>query len=155
MGDDAATWLRVRLGEADVTRINGVVVPASPDRSLGLADLVGAWREHLLKFESDLLVAADDRSTWGAHDYVAALVIRDLIAQGVALVSLDLRSRIERAVAELDQRFTNFSEPDPEGYTERIDGRSKPDRGWWWHRIPKNGPVREEILAYYGRSATS
>ncbi|MFV2013691.1 MULTISPECIES: hypothetical protein [unclassified Micromonospora] len=153
MGEDTAKWLRERLSEADIAQLNETVVSASPGRDIGLVDLVGAWREHLSKLEADLLAPSDDRSIWGAHDYVAALVIRDLIAQGVALLSLDLRPRIEPAVAELDQRFIKFTEPDLEGYAERIDGRVKPDREGWWYRIPKSGPVREEMLLYYGRSA--
>ncbi|WP_157756682.1 hypothetical protein [Plantactinospora sp. KBS50] len=153
MGEDAAKWLREHLSEADIARLNETVVSASPGRDIGLADLVGAWREHLSKLESDLLAPSDDRSIWGAHDYVAALVIRDLVAQGLALLSFDMRPRTERAVAELDQWFMNFTEPDPEGYAERIDGRVKPDREGWWYRIPKSGPVRDEMVLCYGRSA--
>ncbi|MFV2111357.1 hypothetical protein ACFHW0_03320 [Micromonospora sp. LOL_025] len=153
MGKDAAKWLRERLSAADIVRLNETVVFASPDRGIGLVDLVEAWREHLSKLEADLLAPSDDRSIWGAHDYVAALVIRDLIAQGVARLGRDRRPRIEPALAALDQRFMNFTEPDMEGYAERVDGRVEPKREWWWSRIPKSGPVREEMLLYYGRSA--
>ena len=151
MSEEPGRWLRERLGETDFARLSSITFPASPNRLARLVDMVGAWREHLGKFEADLSAPADDRSVWGAHDYIAALAIRDRVARGLAILDPDIRAGIEPVVAELDQRFADFTEPDVEGCTERIDGRADPDRQWWWQRIPKAGPVREEISLYYRR----
>ena len=111
-----------------------------------------AWWEHVSKLEGDLTAPTDDRSICGAHDFVATLVVRDLAADGLPRIAPDLRAPAELALHEVDQRFLSYTEPDDDGCTERIDGRVDPHRGWWWRRIPKSGPIHEEIRQYYGHS---
>lgn len=147
---DPVEWLRQWVDEGDGARLNAVTVALSPSRSIGLADAVVAWREHVTKIERDLDATPDDRSVWGAHDLVAALVIRDVVAEGTATLDAALLARIEPAVADVDAAFRRITEPDDDGRVAKADGRDVPGRGWWWGRIPRRGPVREELQAYYG-----
>jgi hypothetical protein len=143
-------WLPRRIDEANVLRLNEIVVPISPETSLGLIDLLRAWWEHLHKFEADLLASPDDRLIWGAHDYIAALIIRDHLAKAMLRVDPVLKHQADSVISEVDRRFTDFTEHDEDGCTERIEGRIDPSRDWWWKRVPKRGPVREEMQRYYG-----
>jgi hypothetical protein len=147
---DPVEWLRQWVDEGDGPRLDAVTVALSPSRSIGLADAVVAWREHVAKIDRDLTASADDRSVWGAHDFVAALVMRDVVAEGTAMVDPDLRTRIEPAIADVDAGFRRITEPDDDGCLAKVDGRDVPGRGWWWGRIPQRGPVREELQTYYG-----
>jgi hypothetical protein len=146
-------WLRRHIDNADVGRLNEIVIPVSAEDSLGLIDLLRAWWEHLSKFEADLSASSDEHLIWGAHDYIAALILRDLAAKGIARVDVGLRSQIESAVSGIDRRFIDLTVDDKDGCTERVDGRVDPSRGWWWKRIPRCGPIHEEMRLYYGHSA--
>jgi hypothetical protein len=144
--------LRQLLDETEVARLNETVVPLSPDRSLGLADAVRAWWEHVSKVETDLTAGPADRSVWGAHDLVAALVIRDLVAEGLSRLGPEMSTRVEPVVADVDRRFVEVTEEDPERSIERVDGRSAEGRGWWWGRIPERGPIHDELQDLYGHA---
>lgn len=124
----------------------------SPSRSIGVADAAHAWWKHVSKFEADLTASPDDRSIWGAHDFVAALVIRDAVDEGISRLESDLVRIIKPAISDADQRFLDFTEVDADGSIEKIEGRSAQGRGWWWARIPKRGPIRDEIQRYYGHA---
>ncbi|MGC5033949.1 hypothetical protein [Micromonospora sp. DT229] len=143
-------WLSHRVSDADSLLFNTVVVPVSPNISLGAMDLLRAWWEHLSKFTADLSVPPGDRSIWGAHDYIAALILRDRLAAAISRVDPTRRYRIESVVAEIDQLFMDFTEPDNDGCIERVDGRQDSSRGWWWKRVPARGPVRAELRIQYG-----
>src|SRR4029450_12260803 len=90
-------WLPQHIDDANVSRLNEIVVPASPETGLGLIDLLRAWWEHLSKFEADLFLPSDDRSIWGAHDYIAALILRDLLAKAVSRVDPSLKRQTDFA----------------------------------------------------------
>ena len=137
----------------DENAFNDIVVPLSPEASLRLIDLLRAWWEHLAKYEADLLLPPDDHSIWGAHDYIAGLIIRDHLGKAISHVDPMLLGKIESAVAEVDQRLTDFTVRDEDGCTERVDGRVDSSRGWWWKRIPIRGPIRDELQLHYGHQA--
>ncbi len=148
-------WLSHRVSDADALLFNAVVVPVSPRASLGVMDLLRAWWEHLSKFEADLSLPSGDRSIWGAHDYIAALILRDHLAAAISRIDPIRKSQIESVVAEIDQLFIEFTERDDDGCIERADGRQDPGRGWWWKRIPGRGPVRAEFGVHYGHGANA
>lgn len=135
------------LTDDDLAYLATVTVVIAPGRSLDLVTLVRAWRSHLAKFETDLFaVRAPDRPVWGAHDYIAALCFRDWIAQATALLPLDLRHSVDRAVAEIDRRFLAFTQPDVDNRVEHAADDHDPTHDWWWHRLPRSGPVHDELM---------
>ena len=145
-------WLRQWFDEVHAARLNEVAVSMSASRSIGVADLARAWWEHISKLEADLSATPEDQSVWGAHDFVAALVVRDALAKGITRLEGELRQAVEPAVASVDQRFRAFTEPDEDGCIKRVDGRSSEGRGWWWARVPRQGPIHAEMQLYYGHT---
>jgi hypothetical protein len=84
---------------------------------------------------------------------LAALIIRDKLAEGLSRIDLELGQAVALAVAEADLIFEGYTEPDTDGCAYRIDGRSREPDAWWWKRIPKMGPVRDEIERHYGHTS--
>jgi hypothetical protein len=125
-----------------------VTVQVSSQRMLDLANLLQAWKGHVEKIEGDLSLPESDRSLWGAHDFIAALYIRDFLQVGISGLKRVGHEKFDRIVGEIDERFCSYTEVDEIGLAERVDGRSDPNRGWWWRRIPDRGPIRNELSAY-------
>ncbi|WP_405055943.1 hypothetical protein OG474_24740 [Kribbella sp. NBC_01505] len=134
----------------DAVRLRAVTVEVAEGRSLDLVELLKAWMVHVAKIESDMSLPSSDRSVWGAHDFIAALYLRDFLGVGLSDLDEDLRARIESAVVEVDHRFSSYTEPDSSRVLQRVDRRKQPDPGWWWRRIPRSGPARDELMLYGG-----
>ncbi|WP_033339754.1 hypothetical protein [Catenuloplanes japonicus] len=134
------------LTEDDLAYLATVTVTVAPGRSLDVVTLVRAWRSHLATFEADLFAAGGGRPVRGAHDYIAALCFRDWIAQATALLPEDLRRALDRTVAEIDRRFLAFTQPDVDNRVERAADDHDPMHDWWWHRLPRSGPVHDELM---------
>lgn len=134
------------LDGADLAYLAGVTKTVASGREVNATALVAAWRAHLAKFEDDLLPDPDDRRVWGAHDLIAALCVRDWIAEVSALLPADLRHRYDRTVAVIDDRFRAFTEPDVDGLVERAADFPDSMHDWWWFRIPRTGPVRDDLM---------
>jgi hypothetical protein len=147
-GDRFGQW----LSPAVMDELNRSHVVVAPEHVLGVGDLLRAWWEHVNKLVSDLSLPANDRDVWGAHDYLSALIIRDKLADGLSQIDFELGRAVSPAVAEVDLIFEGYAEPDTDGCAYRIDGSSPAAGGWWWKRIPKMGPVRDEIERYYGHA---
>lgn len=145
-----SSWLRGYISAAEQAQMNRIAVNDPQWSTSGLADLVIAWFLHVQRFETDLEPGVDDRSVWVAHDYVAALIIRDMIAQCMGQVPEHLRPGIAAAIENVDQRFRVYAEPDSRGYAERVEGSKKTRRGWWWNTIPRRGPIRDDMLKWWG-----
>ncbi|MFE2723840.1 hypothetical protein [Kitasatospora sp. NPDC059327] len=127
-----------------------MTVHLSGQRSTTLPHLLASWKTHVEKLEADLSLPSSDRSVWGAHDLIAALVLRDFIQDGMGALDVALRSRFESLISEIDNRFISFTEPDDQLRVEKVDARSGSEREWWWKRIPVTGPAREEVILYSG-----
>jgi len=149
---DPVEWLGQWVSEADRARLDEASVALTPSRSIGVAGAVIAWREHIAKIDVDLDAAPDDRSVWGAHDLVAAVIMRDIVAETAGLADPALLATIEPAIAEVDEWFRRITEPDDDGCLDRVDGRPAEGRAWWWRRIPLRGPIREELRELYGHN---
>jgi hypothetical protein len=152
---DPVEWLGRWVDEADRARLDEASVTLTPSRTIGLAGAVIGWRAHIAKIDADLDKPPDDRSVWGAHDLVAAVILRDIVAETARLVDPALLTRIEPAIAEVDEWFRRITEPDDDGCVERADGRRVEGRDWWWHRIPTRGPIREELRDDWGHGLST
>ena len=143
-------WLSERFPKADIARMREVFVQVAPDHRIDLVDLVLAWNGHVERIERELTTSSDEPTAWGAYDLVAALCLRDFLRDGLSGLGEGLRQRVELPILDIDNRFIAYTELDNRGLVERIDGRSRPSSEWWWHRIPRSGPVREDILRSNG-----
>jgi len=138
-------WLGRWVGEAERARLDEVTLDLTPSRSIGLAGAVTSWQAHIAKLDADLGLPPDDHSLWVSHDLVAAVIIRDMVAELTGRAGPELRAAIEPAIADADRQYRDFTEPDEDGCLVRVDGRDLADRDWWWHRIPRRGPIRREL----------
>ncbi|GAB7040138.1 MULTISPECIES: hypothetical protein [Catenuloplanes] len=128
-----------RLDDADLAHLAAVTVAVAPGRALDAIALLGAWRAHVATCEGDR------PGVRGARDHIAALCFRDWIAQVSALLPADLRGRYDRTVAVIDDRFKALTEPDVDGLVERAADFPDSMHDWWWFRIPRTGPVRDDL----------
>ena len=140
------------FGPGEVVQLRAVMVRIAPEAISSLYDLLLGWREHVNKLISDLSRDVNDHSVWGAHDLVAALVIRDHVEEGSKFLDGPLRGMVDRFVAKIDKDFEHFTELDGQGSLRRVDGRNVLPDSWWWRRVPASGPVHEELMCYYGHS---
>jgi hypothetical protein len=93
---------------------------------------------------------AGNRDAWGAHDWVAAMIIRGFAERSLAVLSGEVLVKAQRIVDRYDSLLRDFTEPD----SRRLVYHFAPDdvgRGWWWERIPTTGPVVEELTTFATR----
>ncbi|WP_190816524.1 hypothetical protein [Saccharopolyspora pogona] len=132
----------------DIDQLSATMVDVAPSRSVALAELIEAWRRHVDKIDSDRARSADDRSVWVAHDLVAALSLRDFVQKGRDLLDSVLRDKVDRHLDQVDSRFLDITEEDARNLVGVVAERDVTTKGWWWHRIPDSGPMREDIKHY-------
>jgi hypothetical protein len=112
---------------------------------LALGELLDGWAAHIRRFHDESKRSCADRDTWGTHDYVAALNLRDALERGLGLLGNGDRVAALQEMTELDQHFEALTEPDASALLRAYAVDGIPDTHWWWHRVPKRGPVREEL----------
>jgi hypothetical protein len=124
-----------------------VVVELPHGRAKTLAELVDGWAAHVDRLyeerNRDLVQAP---MAWGAHDYLAALSLRSMVASALERQDADIRQIANAVVRPADDKFISFTERDLGRVVERFAGQSHDDSAWWWHRLPVSGPVRAELL---------
>ncbi|MER5209265.1 hypothetical protein ABT063_01350 [Streptomyces sp. NPDC002838] len=138
-------WLGCFLTELELSRLERVSVPIAPERTLGLVTLLGSWRSHVLRIESELELPDSDRTVWGVYDLIAALVLRSFVARGMKIADSNSLAGFRRALGDVDSRFREFTEDDESGIVRRIDEGERLSGEWWWDRVPRIGPIRREI----------
>ncbi|GAA1370309.1 hypothetical protein [Streptomyces beijiangensis] len=148
--DSNLSWISGQLSLDDLRALERVTIQMSNQRGITLTHLLASWKAHVEKLESDISLPSSDRSVWGAHDLIAALIIRDSIQDGLGALDAPLRSRFDSLLSEVDERFTSFTEPDALLRIEKVHARPEGEREWWWKRIPAAGPAREEVILYSG-----
>lgn len=126
-----------------------VVVAVNPHVSLTLGELVDGWEAHVQRLAAELGAESGDRTTWGAHDYLATLTIRESIALGLSLVQEGERTHVIGQVAVTDREFEEFTEPDRRELLRTLLPSDLRHKSWWWHRVPKGGPVRYDLEQGY------
>ncbi|MCP9957583.1 hypothetical protein [Streptomyces sudanensis] len=142
---ERSEWLRCFLTDVDVRRLEGVSVPVTPERALGLVELLEGWRNHVLRIEAEIGLPDSDRTVWGAYDLIAALALRSFVSRGMKDIDSDFPGGFGRALDDADSRFMQFTEIDESGTVRRLDGGERSDSEWWWDRVPRIGPIRREV----------
>lgn len=153
MSDEIKEWLSRFVGASEVSKLRQISVRVSASREIDLYDLVAGWYQHVRKMESDLQLPDSDRTVWGAYDLLAALSLRDFMARGLGELDPDCSTAASAAVKDVDDRFLSYTEQDDSQRIETLDDSIGEGRGWWWKRIPVNGPIRREMDAISARMA--
>src|SRR5260370_7970432 len=111
-----------RMNEMEDRESLELVTVAMPyGRTKTLAELVNGWDEHVKRLRAEEHRSSEDPSVWGAHDYLAALHLRDLVIAGADQSPSEIREVALRLVASVDEAFRAFTEPDSVGV---VDGSS-------------------------------
>jgi len=132
--------------------LESIAVDMGHGRSRTMAELIGGWQRHVTRLDEESRMPVQ-RSTWGAHDYFAALSLRDWVRDGASSLSSDLKRLVDFRVSDADRLLRHFTDPDARGLVARF-GRATPGAdAWWWHRIPRSGPVRDELETWLARAA--
>jgi hypothetical protein len=132
------------MASENVVRQHLVQLPYGRTKTLG--ELIDGWSQHVERFYRELSVTPSaEMDVWGVHDYIGALHIRDLIAEGIAQLSSDNAAIADRLTDVADQVFRSFTRSDSDGFILDIAGVERAD-SWWWYLIPKSGPVLEEAI---------
>jgi hypothetical protein len=131
--------------EDDVDPLATVTVTLPFGRTKRLSDLVDGWAAHVQRLQAEEHSSLDDPLVWGADDYIGALHLRDLVVTGVDQSPPEIFDVALARVASVDDAFMSFTEPDLRGIIERFSGEEHSESEWWWRRLPKSGPAREEL----------
>ncbi len=139
------------LSEADLATMELTDADLGHGRSRNLADLVVGWAAHVNRLHSEqYLRPGEDHEAWTAHDYVAALIIRDVIERALRLLPREVEDHAFTVVTKHDELLRAFTEPDHTGVLQRF-APGEWGSGWWWQRLPQSGPVRQELEAFAAR----
>lgn len=122
----------------------GEAVPLNEEISYTLGELIDGWRVHVHRLVAEIDFSAD-RGTWGAHDYIAALHIRDAAERGITALPDEIRTEPMNQLLAIDSNFAEHTEPDDIGQLGTFMSPESINDGWWWRRLPPAGPVRREI----------
>jgi hypothetical protein len=137
--------------EQGVDPLAQVTVTLPYGRTKQLSDLVNGWAKHVERLQAEEHSSLDDPLVWGADDYVGALHLRDLVVTGVDQSPPEIHDLALVRVASVDGAFMSFTEPDLRRIIDRFSGEEHSESEWWWRRLPKTGPVREELEQIAGR----
>jgi hypothetical protein len=129
----------------DIDPLTQVIVTLPYDRTKTLAELVNGWLKHVKRLQAEEHCSLQDPRVWGAHDYIAALHLRDMVFTGVDQFPSEIRDIAVSRVTTADEAFKSFTEPDLRGVVDRFSGEQHVDSEWWWKRLSKSGPAREQL----------
>ncbi|MCX6405284.1 MAG: hypothetical protein NTV28_00030 [Propionibacteriales bacterium] len=128
-----------------MTELEDIHVQLPYGRTFTMQMLVDGWQRHIARLAEEMRGPAREE-TWGAHDYFAALSLRDHIETGrdglgrrhdhLVAASVAATDELLRAITEEDRRGVVILYGEPESI---LSSR------WWWHRLPMGGLVREEL----------
>jgi hypothetical protein len=122
-------------------------VDLSNGRRKTLKEIVVGWAQHVERLRAEEHSnLRKDPDVWGAHDFLAALYLRDLVERGLDRSSPSVFGQAQLLVADADRSFTDFTVDDTQEVVVRFSGEDHLEAAWWWHRIPKMGPAREDLL---------
>lgn len=119
-------------------------------RSLTMQELIHGWERHVSRLAAEMPGPTTDES-WGAHDYFAALNLRDLIESARSELDDDQDLLVDFRVTIADEALRAMTDEDHEGLVTRFGQRDpRSVSRWWWHRVPRKGLVRAELDEWSG-----
>lgn len=140
-----------------VSIIDEITIQVSECTTLSLRELIEGWSYHVSRLHKEA-PGPIDRSTWGMHDYLASMNLRDFIAKSTDHIDDTDRVLVEQLVAAIDGEFESFTENDDLGVVSKAGNPSESSsRNWWWRRIPRQGLARtdfDEWAAWYQDTTT-
>ncbi|MDR6117703.1 hypothetical protein QE370_000887 [Aeromicrobium sp. SORGH_AS981] len=132
-----------------MTDLEGIRVQLAHDRTFTMQGVVVGWQRHIARLAEEMRGPVR-QETWGAHDYFAALSLRDLVETGRYGLARRHDHLVAASVAATDELLREITEEDRRGVVVRY-GEPEPSLSsrWWWHRLPTRGLVREELDSWY------
>jgi hypothetical protein len=118
-----------------------------PDKPDAVA-LAVAWANQVRKIDSDRSLPWSDRSVWTEHDLAGALFQRDFVEDALNQLRPELARRLRAYVTVADERFRSFTGTDSGERMGRIARVDPTGRGWWWFRVPVDGPIAQDLARY-------
>ncbi len=112
--------------------------------SFTLGELAGSWTAHVSRLHAELDAPDSDMTTWGVFDVVAALVIRDRLADGVSQLPPEQVAQAEAKIGHVDRMYRDMTSDDPDREMARATDSSDRE-AWWWGRKLSRGPVAREL----------
>jgi hypothetical protein len=137
-----------RFTDSERAELESCRYQMSPQRSLNVIELATAWALHVRKIDADRTMPPDDAHTWGPHDLVAALYIRDFLADCLSRLPERLNEKASVAIRPYDEGFLAVTQPDDDQVVARVAEVDVAGKPWWWHRIPDSGPMLDELRAF-------
>jgi hypothetical protein len=111
----------------------------------GTIDLARFWAMEVDAVDASRTADPADPSSWGAHDFVGSLFMRDHLARSIQQLPAPLRERLIGLVRETDERFMSLTTADQRGLAALLGMVDGSQRSWWWQRLPVSGLIRDEF----------
>ena len=133
--------------ESERAELEACRYQVTPHKTLSVIQLAAGWARHVRKIGADRTMPPDDPGTWGPYDLVAALHIRDFLADCADQLPMDLREKVSAAILPYDQLFRDMTQPDDDQLVALVEEENVAGKPWWWRRIPDSGPLLDELRA--------
>lgn len=122
--------------------LDQVDMQLSDTREIALTELLAAWRAHVARIHNEQEL--DPGTGWTGHDLVAALLLRDRIADVLEAQPTNVRADAAEPLADADTMFSEMTVEDTDGLVRRF-AENLSASAWWWSRLPRRGPIRADI----------
>ncbi|WP_306960418.1 hypothetical protein [Arthrobacter bambusae] len=123
-------------------------IELSPHRQATVRSMIEAWSAHIARFIAEMDVDIDVAyDWWGVDDFIAALCLRDFISGARAALSPADLPDFDAAILPADEEFMRITVADPDRSMARIGGFETRE-GWWWGRVPREGPIAAELASW-------
>jgi hypothetical protein len=147
MTDDPGPSLRSQLSPAEQAELAAAKLDPDDDTSDAIGYLV-AWALHVDKIDADRALDWSDHSVWNEYDLMGALYIRDMAEKAILRLSPGLQAKLRTLVAAPDDKYRGFTVADPGKQMAQIANVSATGEGWWWYRVPLDGPITVDLARY-------
>lgn len=145
--DDLGAGLRSALLPAELAELTATKLRPGADKPDAIGFVV-AWALHVDKIDADRALDWSDHSVWNEYDLLAALYIRDRAEKAIVRLSPALQAKLQALLAGPDDRFRGFTVADSGKRMAQIAGVDATGRGWWWYRVPVDGPITVDLARY-------
>ena len=139
--------VRARFGPDELAELASANTNASGRERFQLLNLVASWGYGVRTVVAQLDRSLDERdpTVLAAHDLVGVLFTRDRVERTAALVPEELDDRVRDVLEVFDAEYHAITVDDTSAEVTRVGDVRRFRAGWWWHRVPVRGPVRQEL----------